>query len=247
MQQPETKPLLALPPPAPPASFAMIVTMIEQDKISHQVRLFVGGDAQSADMTWTRVGPASWETKDAGWFEAEDRIGTELAEYLDEMPFPDAAAAALPRPGQPIVAVGDRACPAAKPADPNATGFLLEVGVLPDGRKVAYASANGARNGQRLAGPKATGSVRSLAVLEFSEVDLLAFIDNCAPHLRKQIPAKPSLVEITNSAAAAANEIGDQFAAAFIDQFAVDHFARIISKHFGVDVGVDRTSQAVTA
>lgn len=190
MQQPETKPLLALPPPAPPASFAMIVTMIEPDKISHQVRLFVGGDAQSADMSWTRVGPASWETKDAGWFDAEDRIGTELAEYLDELPFPDAAAAALPRPGQPIVAVGDRACPAAKPADPNATGFLLEVGVLPDGRKIAYASAKGARHGFRIAGPKAYGGVRNLATLEFSEADLLAFIDTCAPHLRAKLAAQ---------------------------------------------------------
>lgn len=190
MQHPEIQTQTPLPPAAAAQNagsfgFALVLTMIEQNKVTHTARTFLTSSlAEEASMSWNRVGPASWQTNDAGWFEAEARIGTELAEYMDELPFPDKVATALPGLGR---AIAERPCPAI--AEPNAAAgeFLLEVGVLPDGQKIAYLSAKGARSGFRIAGPKSWGGVRNLATLDFSEADLLAFINTCAPGLRAKL------------------------------------------------------------
>lgn len=88
-----------IPPPEP---MAVIVITIRRDSIEQHARLVMGG-THSANRSWQRTGAGSWNTHDAEFIEAEDRIGLELAEYMDALDLPNRVASMLPRPATPAV------------------------------------------------------------------------------------------------------------------------------------------------
>ena len=75
---------------------AVIVTVVTADKITQRAQLHMGG-VHSAARDWHRVGAGSWRSKDADFIEAEDRLGVELAEYMDLLDLPTRVADMLPR------------------------------------------------------------------------------------------------------------------------------------------------------
>lgn len=78
------------------APMAVVVTVITADRITQRAHLHMGG-IQSAAMDWHRVGASSWRTADSEFMQAEDRLGVELAEYMEALDLPTKVANMLPR------------------------------------------------------------------------------------------------------------------------------------------------------
>lgn len=78
------------------APMAVVVTVITANRITQRVHLHMGG-VQSAARDWQRTGPGSWRTSDPEFIEAEDRLGVELAEYMEALDLPSRVANMLPR------------------------------------------------------------------------------------------------------------------------------------------------------
>lgn len=94
-----------LPPPAPlqEPPLAVVVLTVERDRIVQTARLVMGG-THTCKRTWTRQGTCSWRTTDPEWLAGENRIGLELAEFMDDVDLPTRVADMLPRPANPDAA-----------------------------------------------------------------------------------------------------------------------------------------------
>lgn len=88
-------------PPTPPMAIAVI--SIQRDRIQQHVRLLMGGE-HVAMRTWTRVDAATWRSIDEDFAVHEDRIGIELAEFIDGIDLPSRVADMLPRQCSPDAA-----------------------------------------------------------------------------------------------------------------------------------------------
>lgn len=77
------------------APMAVIVLTVQRDLITQTAHLVMGG-MHTATRQWKRLGPGSWSSKDPEWMAHEDRIGVELAEYMDMLSLPSRIAAMLP-------------------------------------------------------------------------------------------------------------------------------------------------------
>lgn len=77
------------------APMAVVVTVITADRITQRAHLHMGG-IQGAARDWHRTGKGSWRTTDPEFIEAEDRLGVELAEYMDALDLPSRVANMLP-------------------------------------------------------------------------------------------------------------------------------------------------------
>lgn len=78
---------------------AVITITVQRDRIQETARLIMGGTRQ-ASRSWERRGEHSWRSRDPDWSAHENRIGVELADYLDALSLPDRVAAMLPRPAR---------------------------------------------------------------------------------------------------------------------------------------------------
>jgi hypothetical protein len=76
---------------------AVIMLHISRDRIAIVATLDMGG-LQSVTRTFTRDPNGGWRTQQPNFIVAEERIGVELAEYLDALNLPTRVAAMLPRP-----------------------------------------------------------------------------------------------------------------------------------------------------
>lgn len=90
-------------PPAEP--MAVIVITVRRNSIEQHARLVMGG-THSANRSWFRLreGSEGWACRDAEFMAAEDRIGLELAEYMEGLALPNRVASMLPRPASPDAA-----------------------------------------------------------------------------------------------------------------------------------------------
>ena len=75
---------------------AVVVVTIKRDQIRQVATLHMGG-AHSVGRTWEPTSGGGWRSRDPEWIEGEERIGLELAEFMDAMPFPGRVAKMLPR------------------------------------------------------------------------------------------------------------------------------------------------------
>lgn len=100
---------LLRPDPAPAATTAdepcaVVVVTVQRDRIQCTARLMMGG-TRTVNRTWNRVGASAWKSRDPEFIDSEDRIGIELAEFVDSIDLPDRVAAMLPRrPSADVVA-----------------------------------------------------------------------------------------------------------------------------------------------
>lgn len=78
---------------------AVIVITVHHDTITQCARVVLG-ESHTVSRTWQRIGRGLWQSHDPEFIEAEDRIGPELAEYLDGLDLPTDVADLLPRPAQ---------------------------------------------------------------------------------------------------------------------------------------------------
>lgn len=77
----------------PMATVSLIVT---RERVRLMGTLVMGG-AQTVLRTWDRQANGMWKCRDPEFIAHEERIGIELAEFLDGMAFPFQVAAMLPR------------------------------------------------------------------------------------------------------------------------------------------------------
>ncbi|HZH44282.1 MAG TPA: hypothetical protein VEY50_09395 [Lysobacter sp.] len=75
---------------------ATVVITVLRDRITQTARLVLGR-AQTVTRMWTREGN-SWRSRDPDWGLQEERLGIELAEYMDALDLPTRVADLLPRP-----------------------------------------------------------------------------------------------------------------------------------------------------
>ena len=81
-----------MPPELP---MAVVVMVITKDQITQHAHLHLGG-FHPTTRNFVRTGPNSWRSKDPEFIAHEQRIGIELAEFADGLPFPDRVANMLP-------------------------------------------------------------------------------------------------------------------------------------------------------
>lgn len=65
--------------------------------------------------------------------------------------------------------------------------FLLEIDINAEGDKIAYLGKEGARSTYRIAGPKAWGGKRNIALLKINEDDIVIFLKDYAPEIIDRI------------------------------------------------------------
>ena len=82
-----------MPPELP---MAVVVMVITKDQITQHAHLHLGG-FHPATRNFVRTGPSSWKSRDPEFLAHEDRIGIELAEFVDALDFPSRIADMLPR------------------------------------------------------------------------------------------------------------------------------------------------------
>ncbi len=75
----------------------LVMLQIRRDRIAVVATLDMGG-LHTVSRTWSAESPGIWNTRDQEFIQAEDRIGVELAEYLDGLELPFRVARMLPRP-----------------------------------------------------------------------------------------------------------------------------------------------------
>lgn len=93
--------------PSPPC-VAEVLVKVDHDRVTLVGTLTMGGQPITSLQQWERRrnSPRGW-VRVAGpdeFVDHEDRIGVELAEYLDGLDFPFALANMLPRPASPAAA-----------------------------------------------------------------------------------------------------------------------------------------------
>lgn len=76
---------------------AVVMVHIRRNRIGVVASLDMGG-LHTVARVWTRDPRGGWATRDAEFIAEEDRIGVELAEYLDALDLPTRIADMLPRP-----------------------------------------------------------------------------------------------------------------------------------------------------
>ena len=87
-----------MPPELP---MAVVVMVITKDRITQHAHLHLGG-LHIATREHVRTGAHCWKSRDPEFHTHEDRIGIELAEFVDALDFPGRVADMLPRaPGNP--------------------------------------------------------------------------------------------------------------------------------------------------
>lgn len=94
-----TTPVL-LPFPVPKRnneSSVVVMLHVQRDRIAIIATLDMGG-LHTVSRTWVAESPGVWRTRQPEFAAAEDRIGTELAEYLDALELPSRVARMLPKP-----------------------------------------------------------------------------------------------------------------------------------------------------
>jgi len=79
---------------------AAVLIHISRDRIAFTATLDMGG-LQSVTRTFTADSKGGWRSQQPDFIAAEERIGVELAEYLDALDLPTRVAAMLPRPATP--------------------------------------------------------------------------------------------------------------------------------------------------
>lgn len=82
-----------MPPELP---MAVVVMVITRDRITQHAHLHLGGFHPST-RNFVRTGPNSWRSTDPYFTDHEQRIGIELAEFVDALDFPSRVADTLPR------------------------------------------------------------------------------------------------------------------------------------------------------
>ena len=75
--------------------YAVVVTVITRDSIRQQAILQMGG-RHTASREFHRTGQWSWRATQNEFIAAEERIGLELAEYMDQLDLPTRVANMLP-------------------------------------------------------------------------------------------------------------------------------------------------------
>lgn len=80
-----------------PDPMATVSITIQRDTIIMTARLLMGG-TRTVMRTWQRKGHAAWSSRDPDFIAAEERIGIELAEFIDAIDLPSKVADMLPRP-----------------------------------------------------------------------------------------------------------------------------------------------------
>lgn len=75
---------------------AVVVMVITRDRITQHAHLHLGG-LHSAHRNFVRGERGFWNSRDPEFILAEDRIGVELAEFVDRLDFPGRVAEMLPR------------------------------------------------------------------------------------------------------------------------------------------------------
>lgn len=86
-------------PTAQVEPMAVVVITIRRDRIEQVARLLMGG-THSASRVWERAGRCSWQSRDPDFGLHEERLGLELAEYMEALDLPTRVADMLPRPAQ---------------------------------------------------------------------------------------------------------------------------------------------------
>lgn len=94
-----TTPVLIGIDPAQPRGECSAVVMlhIRRDRVAVVATLDMGG-LRTISRTWSAESPGVWRSHDQEFIAAEDRIGVELAEYLDGLELPFRVARMLPKP-----------------------------------------------------------------------------------------------------------------------------------------------------
>lgn len=88
-----------------PMPSAVIVITVHHDTITQCARLVLG-ESHTVSRTWKRIGRGLWQSHEPEFLEAEERIGPELAEYLDGLDLPTGVADLLPPQAGASVEVG---------------------------------------------------------------------------------------------------------------------------------------------
>ncbi|MFC3549429.1 hypothetical protein ACFOLC_00195 [Lysobacter cavernae] len=78
-------------------SSVMVMLQIQRDSIAIVATLDMGG-LHTVSRTWTADPRGGWRTQQPDFIAAEQRIGVELAEYLDALDLPARVARMLPKP-----------------------------------------------------------------------------------------------------------------------------------------------------
>lgn len=86
-------------PTAQVEPMAVVVITIRRDRIEQVAQLLMGG-IHSASRVWERAGRGSWQSRDPDFEMHEERLGLELAEYMEALDLPMRVADTLPRPAQ---------------------------------------------------------------------------------------------------------------------------------------------------
>lgn len=82
----------------PPRECAAVVMLhIHRDRVALIATLDMGGHT-TVSRTWVADGSGVWRSRDQEFIAAEDRIGVEMAEYLDGLTLPFRVAQMLPKP-----------------------------------------------------------------------------------------------------------------------------------------------------
>lgn len=84
---------------APP--MATIAMVVFQDHIQLTGTLHFGFSSRKVSRRWDRITARTWRTNDPEFIAAEERIGLEMAEFLDSLDLPHKVADMLPRPPAP--------------------------------------------------------------------------------------------------------------------------------------------------
>lgn len=88
----------------PDGSSALLLVSISPDRVRMTASLVMGNGSQTVARSWHRRGKGTWESRDPEFIDAEERLGVELAEWLDAIDLPTRVANMLPRPGTPAAA-----------------------------------------------------------------------------------------------------------------------------------------------
>lgn len=78
-------------------SSVVVMLQIQRDRIAIVATLDMGG-LHTVTRTWSMESPGVWRTRQPEFAAAEERIGIELAEYLDALHLPTLVAVMLPKP-----------------------------------------------------------------------------------------------------------------------------------------------------
>lgn len=78
-------------------SSVIVMLQVQRDRIAIVATLDMGG-VHAVTRTWSKESPGVWRSRQPEFAEAEERIGIELAEYLDALDLPTRVAAMLPKP-----------------------------------------------------------------------------------------------------------------------------------------------------